>query len=137
MSEIKSKTFSRIGTGAAGLAVLLVIIGAVNLIIANLRLRVDLTAEKLYTLSDGSRQVLGKPVEEVGAHGGQDEKRAVGVREGAGEVLARDPGHGAVRGHVRDAAVGPELDRIGVDLLGRGLRVRGECRTRQRQAEKK
>ncbi len=60
MSEIKSKTFSRIGTGAAGLAVLLVIIGAVNLIIANLRLRVDLTAEKLYTLSDGSRQVLGK-----------------------------------------------------------------------------
>ena len=60
MSDTKSKTFSRIGTGAAGLAVLLVIIGAVNLIIANLRLRVDLTAEKLYTLSDGSRQVLGK-----------------------------------------------------------------------------
>ena len=60
MTETKNKTFSRIGTGAAGLAVLLVIIGAVNLIIANLRLRVDLTAEKLYTLSDGSRQVLGK-----------------------------------------------------------------------------
>jgi ABC-type uncharacterized transport system involved in gliding motility auxiliary subunit len=47
-------------TGAIGLAVLLVIIGAINLIIANLRLRMDLTAEKLYTLSDGSRQVLGK-----------------------------------------------------------------------------
>jgi len=60
MSDTKTKTFSRIGTGAAGLAVLLVIIGAINLIIANLRLRVDLTAEKLYTLSDGSRQVLGK-----------------------------------------------------------------------------
>ncbi len=60
MSDTQSKTFSRIGTGAAGLAVLLVIIGAVNLIISNLRLRVDLTAEKLYTLSDGSRQVLGK-----------------------------------------------------------------------------
>ena len=60
MSDTKTKTFSRIGTGAAGLAVLLVIIGAINLIIANLRLRVDLTAEKLYTLSDGSRQILGK-----------------------------------------------------------------------------
>jgi len=60
MSDIKSKTLSRIGTGAAGLAVLLVIIGAANLIIANLRLRMDLTAEKLYTLSDGSKQVLGK-----------------------------------------------------------------------------
>src|SRR5574344_1485741 len=60
MSDKTNKNFSRIGTGAAGLAVLLVIIGAVNLIIANLRLRVDLTAEKLYTLSDGSRQVLGK-----------------------------------------------------------------------------
>ena len=60
MSDKQSKTFSRIGTGAAGLAVLLVIIGAANLIISNRRLRVDLTAEKLYTLSDGSRQVLGK-----------------------------------------------------------------------------
>lgn len=60
MSDKQSKTFSRIGTGAAGLAVLLVIIGAANLIISNLRLRADLTAEKLYTLSDGSRQVLGK-----------------------------------------------------------------------------
>jgi ABC-type uncharacterized transport system involved in gliding motility auxiliary subunit len=47
-------------TGAAGLALLLVIIGAVNLIVANLRMRVDLTAEKLYTLSNGSRAVLGK-----------------------------------------------------------------------------
>lgn len=60
MSDKKTKTFSRIGTGAAGLAVLLVIIGAANLIIANLRLRVDLTAEKLYTLSDGSKKVLGQ-----------------------------------------------------------------------------
>ncbi len=59
MSENKNKTFSRIGTGAAGLAVLLVIIGAVNLIVANLRVRLDLTGEKLYTLSKGSRQVLG------------------------------------------------------------------------------
>ncbi|MEI7900468.1 MAG: Gldg family protein [bacterium] len=60
MSEKKPNAFSRIGTGAAGLALLLVIIGAVNLIIANLRFRVDLTAEKLYTLSSGSKKVLGK-----------------------------------------------------------------------------
>lgn len=60
MSDTKSKSLSRIGSGAAGLALLLVIIGAANLIIANLRLRVDLTGEKLYTLSEGSRQVLGK-----------------------------------------------------------------------------
>lgn len=60
MSDTKPKTFSRIGTGAAGLAVLLVIIGAANLIVSNLRLRIDLTGERLYTLSDGSRQVLGK-----------------------------------------------------------------------------
>ena len=60
MSDMKSKTLSRIGTGAAGLAVLLVIIGAVNLIISNLRLRVDLTGEKLYTLSTGSKKVLSQ-----------------------------------------------------------------------------
>ena len=47
-------------TGAAGLALLLVIIGAANLIVANMRVRMDLTAEKLYTLSNGSRQILGK-----------------------------------------------------------------------------
>jgi ABC-type uncharacterized transport system involved in gliding motility auxiliary subunit len=52
-------------TGILGLAVLLVIIGAANLIISNLRLRVDLTAEKLYTLSGGSKQVLGKLANDV------------------------------------------------------------------------
>jgi ABC-type uncharacterized transport system involved in gliding motility auxiliary subunit len=60
MSDTKSKAFSHLGTGAAGLAVLLVIIGAINLIIANLRLRVDLTGEKLYTLSSGSKKVLSQ-----------------------------------------------------------------------------
>jgi ABC-type uncharacterized transport system involved in gliding motility auxiliary subunit len=60
MSDKKNKTVSRITTGAAGLALLLLIIGAANVIIANLRIRADLTAEKLYTLSDGSRKVLGK-----------------------------------------------------------------------------
>jgi len=60
MSANKSILLSRFGSGLAGLLALLVIIGAVNLIIANLRLRVDLTAERLYTLSKGSKQVLGK-----------------------------------------------------------------------------
>ncbi len=60
MSNTKMKAFSRIGKGAAGLAIVLVIIGAANLIIANLRLRIDLTAEKLYTLSDGSKKVLSQ-----------------------------------------------------------------------------
>ncbi len=54
------KKFTRLGTGVAGLAVLLVILGAIITIVSNLRLRTDLTDEKLYTLSDGSRQLLGK-----------------------------------------------------------------------------
>ena len=44
----------------AGLVVLAVIIAAANLILANLPLRGDLTAEKLYTLSNGSKAVLAK-----------------------------------------------------------------------------
>lgn len=47
-------------TGMAGLAVLAVIIGAANMILSNLPLRVDMTGEKLYTLSKGSKAVLGK-----------------------------------------------------------------------------
>jgi ABC-type uncharacterized transport system involved in gliding motility auxiliary subunit len=58
MSQTSPKLLSRIGTGAAGLALLLVVIGAADLIIANLRLRADLTGEKLYTLSQGSRQII-------------------------------------------------------------------------------
>ena len=56
----QTNRFSKLGTGAAGLILLLVVIGAVVTIIGNLRLRRDLTADKLYTLSDGSRAVLGK-----------------------------------------------------------------------------
>lgn len=65
MSTAKTKFIKHLGTGMAGLALLLVIVGAVNMIVANLRLRFDLTEEKLYTLSDGSRQVLGKIKDEV------------------------------------------------------------------------
>ena len=58
--EQKNKSFARFTTGAVGLLLLLAIIGAVNLIAASLRMRADLTAEKLYTLSKGSREVLKK-----------------------------------------------------------------------------
>ena len=47
-------------TGVVGLVVVAAIIGASNLIISELLPRVDLTAENLYTLSDGSKAVLGK-----------------------------------------------------------------------------
>lgn len=60
MLKNKNSVFSKISGGIAGLLLLLVIIGAVNLIISNLRLRVDLTGEKLYTLSKGSKEILSK-----------------------------------------------------------------------------
>ena len=59
-STTQNKILRRLGAGVAGLAVLLVIIGAVNVIVANLRLRFDLTEQKLFTLSKGSRALLGK-----------------------------------------------------------------------------
>ena len=46
--------------GLAVLALILVIVGAANYILSVLSVRVDLTAEHLYTLSPGSRAVLGK-----------------------------------------------------------------------------
>lgn len=52
--------FWKLSGGVAGLIVLLAILIAVNVIVGGLRLRKDLTAEKLYTLSDGTRQVLSK-----------------------------------------------------------------------------
>jgi len=58
-------SFKRFTVGALGLACLLVIIGALYIIASNLRLRADLTAEKLYTLSQGSRELLGKLPKDV------------------------------------------------------------------------
>ena len=51
--------------GTLGLVLLAVILGAVDLILASLPLRIDFTAEKLYTLSKGSKAVLGKLEEDV------------------------------------------------------------------------
>lgn len=50
----------KLGTGMAGLALLLVIIAAVTLIFANLRVRVDLTAQHLFSLSGGTKRILAK-----------------------------------------------------------------------------
>ena len=46
--------------GLAVLALILVIVGATNYILSALSARVDLTAERLYTLSPGSKAVLAK-----------------------------------------------------------------------------
>ena len=46
--------------GLVLLALILVIVGATNYILSALSARVDLTAEKLYTLSPGSKAVLAK-----------------------------------------------------------------------------
>ena len=51
--------------GALGLVLLVAVIGAVELILSSLPFRADLTAEKLYTLSNGSKAVLGKLEEDV------------------------------------------------------------------------
>ena len=53
-----SGSFWKASGGLVGLIVVLVILVAVNIIIGNLRLRADLTEEDLYTLSEGSRNVL-------------------------------------------------------------------------------
>ena len=63
--KAKTSTFSAFGSGAAGLLLLLVIIGAVVVTLGNLRLRRDFTADKLYTLSDGSRRLLAGLPEDV------------------------------------------------------------------------
>jgi len=55
-----SGTFRRATGGAVGLLLLVVIIVAVNVMLSNISARLDLTGEKLYTLSDGTRSVLSK-----------------------------------------------------------------------------
>ena len=50
---------------AVSLVFVAAIVAAVELIISALPLRTDLTAEKLYTLSSGSRAVLGQLPEDV------------------------------------------------------------------------
>ena len=67
LAAAKTVTDGRRGAskGAFGLVVLAVIVVAADFILAALPLRGDFTAEKLYTLSDGSKQVLAKLDEDV------------------------------------------------------------------------
>ncbi len=58
MSFTGSKSFWKASGGIAGVLILLAILIAVNVIVSNMRARVDLTEENLYTLSDGTRNVL-------------------------------------------------------------------------------
>ncbi len=60
--DTKTKTYGfwKLSGSVVGLIVLLVILVAVNVIVGTFRLRQDLTEEKLYTLTDGTRKVLGK-----------------------------------------------------------------------------
>ena len=51
--------------GAVALVLIAAVIASANLILSNLPLRIDLTGEKLYTLSSGSKAVLGKLDEDV------------------------------------------------------------------------
>ncbi|OGV62764.1 MAG: hypothetical protein A2498_03400 [Lentisphaerae bacterium RIFOXYC12_FULL_60_16] len=53
-----SKSLQKLGTSVAGLIIILVILVAFNALIRTTRMRSDLTAERLYTLSDGSRQII-------------------------------------------------------------------------------
>jgi len=60
MTMKMSERTKKLTNGIAGLAILAVALVAANVIIGQLRLRVDLTEEKLYRLSDGSRDILQK-----------------------------------------------------------------------------
>jgi len=54
----KSNKLARLSGGLAGLGVVVCIAVAVNVILGNLNLRKDLTEEKLYELSEGTREIL-------------------------------------------------------------------------------
>ena len=67
LAAAKTVTDGRRGAskGALGLVILAAIVVAGDVVLANLPLRADLTAERFYTLSDGSKAVLGKLEEDV------------------------------------------------------------------------
>jgi len=60
MKQIGSDSFWKTGGGLIGLIALLVMIVAVNVILNNVRIRKDLTQEKLYTLTQGTKNILGR-----------------------------------------------------------------------------
>jgi len=60
MKKFGSDALWKTSGGLAGLVALLVMIVAANVIMSSVRIRTDLTEEKLYTLSQGTRNILGK-----------------------------------------------------------------------------
>jgi ABC-type uncharacterized transport system involved in gliding motility auxiliary subunit len=56
--SIKPHLLMKAGGGVAALLILLAGLTALNVLLSNARLRVDLTEEKLYSLSDGTRNIL-------------------------------------------------------------------------------
>jgi len=66
MNLLKQGTpLNKLGTGVAGLVLVLVIVAAVNITLANLRVRVDLTEQKLFSLSHGTKQILATLPDDV------------------------------------------------------------------------
>jgi ABC-type uncharacterized transport system involved in gliding motility auxiliary subunit len=60
MSSSNSKRFWIFGGSIAGIFILLAILIAANMILGSTRLRADLTEDKIYTLSEGTRNILAK-----------------------------------------------------------------------------
>ena len=58
MEETKNKTSITYGSSAAAVVALAVILLAINFLCRNVVQRVDVTEDKLFTLSDGSRAVI-------------------------------------------------------------------------------
>ena len=65
MKSLNKGIACKIGTGVAGIALVVVIVVAANLILANARIRLDLTRERQYSLSNGTRQLLSQMDREV------------------------------------------------------------------------
>ena len=57
---MKQKKLETLLYSAIGIAAMALILVAANFIAATFRSRVDLTADKLYTLSDGTKKIVGK-----------------------------------------------------------------------------
>lgn len=60
MNRNSSKNIAKLSSGILGFLIILVIILAVNVIIHNVNLRMDITEDRIYTLSDGTKTILAK-----------------------------------------------------------------------------
>lgn len=65
MKSLHHGIASKIGAGLTGIVLVAVIVVAVNLILSAARLRLDLTSDRQYSLSDGTRRILEKLDREV------------------------------------------------------------------------